>query len=134
MEASALQAPQGPSRLAARGPLLRLRSDEQLVALFRRGHDEAFQVIFDRYRQRVFAYTRQMLAGSRSDAEDALQFVDGEPSHPELQDALTHFPRNVSVGFQTEVNLAGRHWIRDVAGKLERGWVLAIAHSPEKSE
>jgi RNA polymerase sigma factor (sigma-70 family) len=55
--------------------MLRLRSDEQLVALFRAGHDEAFRVIHDRYRQRLFAYTRQMLPGSRQDAEDALQDV-----------------------------------------------------------
>ena len=39
------------------------------------GNDEAFRVIHDRYRQRLFAYTRQMLAGSRPDAEDALQDV-----------------------------------------------------------
>src|SRR3954447_24939039 len=39
------------------------------------GYDEAFQAIFDRYRQRLFAYTRQMLGGSRSDAEDAMQDV-----------------------------------------------------------
>jgi RNA polymerase sigma factor (sigma-70 family) len=44
------------------------------VALFRAGHDEAFRVIHDRYRQRLFAYARQMLPG-RQDAEDALQDV-----------------------------------------------------------
>ena len=55
--------------------MLRLRTDDQLVALFRMGYDEAFQAIFDRYRQRLFAYTRQMLAGSPTDAEDALQDV-----------------------------------------------------------
>jgi RNA polymerase sigma factor (sigma-70 family) len=55
--------------------LLRLRSDDQLVALFRMGYDEAFRTIHDRYRQRLFAYTRQMLGGSRSDAEDVLQDV-----------------------------------------------------------
>jgi len=55
--------------------VLRLRSDEQLVALFRAGNDEAFRVIHDRYRQRLFAYTRQMMPGSRQDAEDALQDV-----------------------------------------------------------
>jgi RNA polymerase sigma factor (sigma-70 family) len=54
--------------------LLRLRSDEQLVALFRAGHDDAFRAIHDRYRQRLFAYTRQMLP-ARQDAEDALQDV-----------------------------------------------------------
>jgi RNA polymerase sigma factor (sigma-70 family) len=75
VEAGALQAPAGLSRISIAAPLLRLRTDDQLVALFRAGHEEAFQVIFDRYRQRLFAYTRQMLAGSRQDAEDALQDV-----------------------------------------------------------
>jgi RNA polymerase sigma factor (sigma-70 family) len=54
--------------------VLRLRSDEQLVALLRSGHDEAFQAIHDRYRLRLFAYMRQMLP-LRQDAEDALQEV-----------------------------------------------------------
>jgi RNA polymerase sigma factor (sigma-70 family) len=75
MEASAVHAPSGLGRITAHGPLLRLRSDDQLVALFRMGYDEAFRVIHDRYRQRLFAYTRQMLGSSRSDAEDVLQDV-----------------------------------------------------------
>ena len=75
MEASALHAPSGLGRITAHGPLLRLRTDDQLVALFRMGYDDAFGAIHDRYRQRLFAYTRQMLGGSRSDAEDVLQDV-----------------------------------------------------------
>jgi RNA polymerase sigma factor (sigma-70 family) len=75
VEASALQAPVRIGRLSLAGPLLRLRSDDQLVALFRAGSDEAFGVIHDRYRQRLFAYARQMLSGSQSDAEDAMQDV-----------------------------------------------------------
>ena len=75
MEASALHAPVGIGRVSIAAPLLRLRSDDQLVALFRAGNEEAFRVIHDRYRQRLFAYTRQMMSGSRSDAEDALQDV-----------------------------------------------------------
>ncbi|MFL5816081.1 MAG: sigma-70 family RNA polymerase sigma factor [Conexibacter sp.] len=63
-----------PARIVT-GPLLRLRSDEQLVRLFRAGSDEAFRVIHDRYRTRLFAYARQMFGGSRADAEDALQDV-----------------------------------------------------------
>src|SRR3712207_8442939 len=64
------------ARLSVAGPLLRLRSDEQLVALFRAGSDDAFGVLHDRYRQRLFAYVRQMLSGnSRQDAEDVLQDV-----------------------------------------------------------
>ena len=76
MEASALRAPAGLSRLSISLPLLRLRSDDQLLALFRAGSDEAFNVLHDRYRQRLFAYVRQMLsAGTRQDAEDVLQDV-----------------------------------------------------------
>ena len=75
MEASALRAP-SLSRAPLGGPLLRLRSDEQLLALFRSGSDDAFGVIHDRYRQRLFAYVRQMLSsGSRQDAEDVMQDV-----------------------------------------------------------
>ncbi len=75
MEAGALRAPAQLNRISVTAPLLRLRSDEQLVALFRAGNDAAFSVIHDRYRQRLFAYSRQMLGGSRQDAEDALQDV-----------------------------------------------------------
>src|SRR5215212_10158592 len=76
MEASALHAPAGLARLPLATPLLRLRSDEQLVALFRAGSDEAFGILHDRYRQRLFAYIRQMLSQhSRQDAEDVLQDV-----------------------------------------------------------
>jgi RNA polymerase sigma factor (sigma-70 family) len=76
LEASALHAPSRLSRFPLGTPLLRLRSDEQLVALFRAGSDDAFSVLHDRYRQRLFAYVRQMLSGhSRQDAEDVLQDV-----------------------------------------------------------
>jgi RNA polymerase sigma factor (sigma-70 family) len=75
VEASALQAPLSVARISLSGTLLRLRSDDQLVALFRSGNDEAYRVIHDRYRQRLYSYVRQMLAGSRPDAEDALQDV-----------------------------------------------------------
>jgi RNA polymerase sigma factor (sigma-70 family) len=76
VEASALPAPQAHRlRLSISAPLLRLRSDEQLVALFRAGNEDAFRTIHDRYRARLHAYVRQMLGGSQSDAEDALQDV-----------------------------------------------------------
>jgi RNA polymerase sigma factor (sigma-70 family) len=76
MEASAIHAPAALHRFPRGGGLLRLRSDEQLVAAFRSGNDEAFRILHDRYRQRLFAYVRQMLsAASRQDAEDVLQDV-----------------------------------------------------------
>jgi len=77
VEASALQAPAAlaPRRISLPSALLRLRSDEQLVAMFRAGDDDAFRTIHDRYRPRLLAYARQMLPGRRQDAEDALQDV-----------------------------------------------------------
>ena len=75
MEASALHAP-SLNRVPLGAPLLRLRSDDQLLALFRAGSEEAFGAIHDRYRQRLFAYVRQMLShGPRQDAEDVMQDV-----------------------------------------------------------
>lgn len=76
MEASTLQpaASLARPRVAIGAPLLRFRSDEQLVELFRAGSEEAFRAIHDRYNKRLFAYARQMLPG-RQDAEDALQDV-----------------------------------------------------------
>ena len=73
MEASALSAPAALTRGSGLSPWLRLRSDEQLVGLFRSGSEEAFRVIHDRYRQRLYGYARQMLGGSGSDAEDVMQ-------------------------------------------------------------
>ena len=77
MEASAIPASVGlaRTRIAIGAPLLRIRSDEQLVSAFRSGNEDAFRVIHDRYRQRMLAYARQMLAGSSADPEDAVQEI-----------------------------------------------------------
>jgi RNA polymerase sigma factor (sigma-70 family) len=45
-----------------------------LVALLRRGNDNAFEVVVDRYQARLLGFCRQML-GSTEDAEDVLQEV-----------------------------------------------------------
>ena len=55
-------------------PLLRLQSDERLVALVRRGQHAAFDTLVSRYEARLLAFCRHML-GSREDAEDVLQEV-----------------------------------------------------------
>ena len=75
MEASALPERLNRSRAPLSAAFLRLRSDEQLVALFRAGSDDAFRAIHDRYRTRLLAYSRQMLHGALGDPEDALQDV-----------------------------------------------------------
>jgi RNA polymerase sigma factor (sigma-70 family) len=73
VEASALQhvdtdGLRGPT------PLLRIQSDERLVALTRHGNQAAYEALVARYQSRLLAFCRHML-GSREDAEDVLQEV-----------------------------------------------------------
>ncbi|HTA98273.1 MAG TPA: RNA polymerase sigma factor [Solirubrobacteraceae bacterium] len=73
MEVSALKAPAAPG-LRSPSALLRLQSDERLIALIRRGQHAAFETLFSRYQSRLLAFCRHML-GSKEDAEDVLQEV-----------------------------------------------------------
>ena len=73
MEVSALKAPVAPA-LRSPSALLRLQSDERLIALIREGRHAAFETLFSRYQSRLLAFCRHML-GSREDAEDVLQEV-----------------------------------------------------------
>jgi RNA polymerase sigma factor (sigma-70 family) len=74
MEASVLRQSAALPALAGRSPLLRLQSDERLIALTRRGHHGAFEALVQRYQPRLLAFCRHML-GSQEDAEDVLQEV-----------------------------------------------------------
>jgi RNA polymerase sigma factor (sigma-70 family) len=73
MEVSAFK-PHGLTGLRGPTPLLRLQSDERLVALTRRGNQSAFETLVSRYQSRLLAFCRHML-NSREDAEDVLQEV-----------------------------------------------------------
>lgn len=73
MEPSAREHPSAGSRW--RGlPLLRLQSDERLVAHVRRGDHAAFEALVDRYGPRLLGFCHHLL-GSRDAAEDVLQDV-----------------------------------------------------------
>jgi RNA polymerase sigma factor (sigma-70 family) len=74
MEVSALTYQGGGIPLHGRSPLLRLQSDERLIAAIRRGNASAFEVLVARYQSRLLSFCRHML-GSREDAEDVLQEV-----------------------------------------------------------
>jgi len=74
VEASALKPQAGLAGGHGRSPLLRLQSDERLIALVRRGNHGAFEALVSRYQARLLAFCRHML-GSREDAEDVLQEV-----------------------------------------------------------
>jgi RNA polymerase sigma factor (sigma-70 family) len=74
VEASALTNQAALVGTAGRSPLLRLRSDEQLIAMTRRGNQAAFEALVQRYQSRLLAFCRHMLK-SQEDAEDVLQEV-----------------------------------------------------------
>src|SRR6202790_2105478 len=74
MEASALTRSSSTPGLLGPSPLLRLQSDERLIALTRRGQPAAFEVLCARYQSRLLSFCRHLLA-SREDAEDVLQEV-----------------------------------------------------------
>jgi RNA polymerase sigma factor (sigma-70 family) len=74
VEASALHHPAGIAGVHGRSPLLRLQSDERLIALVRRGNHHAFEALVARYQSRLLAFCRHMLS-SKEDAEDVLQEV-----------------------------------------------------------
>jgi RNA polymerase sigma factor (sigma-70 family) len=74
MEVSALTHPSSIPGLRGPSALLRLQSDERLIALTRRGQPAAFEVLCSRYQTRLLSFCRHMLA-SREDAEDVLQEV-----------------------------------------------------------
>src|SRR5271157_3201448 len=99
-----------------RGPsaLLRLQSDERLIALTRRGQSAAFETLCSRYQARLLSFCRHML-NSREDAEDVLQEVFAAAYNAVLADereinvrpwlyriarnrSLNHLRRNTAIG------------------------------------
>jgi len=52
--------------------LLRMASDERLVAFAREGDERAFEAIYDRHHRAILGFCRHML-GTREEAEDAVQ-------------------------------------------------------------
>src|SRR3979409_599457 len=88
MEASALTRGSSTPGLLGPSPLLRLQSDERLIALTRRGQPAAFEVLCARYQSRLLSFCRHLLA-SREDAEDVLQEVFAAAYNAVLADERT---------------------------------------------
>src|SRR3954449_7339772 len=53
-------------------PLLRVASDERLVAMVRAGSEPAFEAIYERHHRGILSFCRHML-GSVEESEDAVQ-------------------------------------------------------------
>ncbi len=70
VEASAI--PSAAPGLKRPVALMRLQSDEKLVAMTRGGDQGAYEALMGRYHSRILGFTRHML-GSREDAEDVTQ-------------------------------------------------------------
>jgi RNA polymerase sigma factor (sigma-70 family) len=86
VEVSAVNIPARPLRGPT--PLLRLQSDERLVAMTRRGNQAAYEALVARYQSRLLAFCRHMLS-SREDAEDVLQEVFAAAFNAMLADDRT---------------------------------------------
>ena len=72
--------------LSGRSPLLRLKGDDQLIELTRRGQHGAFEALVQRYQSRLLAFCRHML-NSTEDAEDVLQEVFAAAFNAMIADA-----------------------------------------------
>src|SRR4030088_2355024 len=88
MEASALTRSRSTPGLRGPSPLLRLQSDERLIAITRRGQPAAFETLCARYQARLLSFCRHLLA-SREDAEDVLQEVFAAAYNAVLADERT---------------------------------------------
>ena len=133
VEVSALRYSPGSLSLHGKTPLLRLQSDERLVALTRRGNSQAFEVLVSRYGSRLLAFCRHLL-GSREDAEDVLQEVLAAAFNAILADerpikvrpwlyriarnrSLNHLRRNTSIGVDSiNIPYAGDTCLGKVSG------------------
>ncbi len=117
MEASALTHTSSLPGLRGPSALLRLQSDERLIALTRKGNHAAFESLCTRYQSRLLAFCRHML-GSKEDAEDVLQEVFAAAFNAVLADereinvrpwlyriarnrSLNHLRRTTSIGVDT---------------------------------
>jgi RNA polymerase sigma factor (sigma-70 family) len=131
-----------------KSPLLRAASDEKLIALTRRGRDDAFETLVERYRPRLLGFIQHMLR-SREDAEDVLQEVyvaslrairaDDRPiqTKPWLYKiarnrALNHMRRRSDVpveSMDTFEKSAGQSALEAVAGRERLNEIVADVHN-----
>ena len=67
-------------------------------------------------------------------SESGFEFVDLPIANRELRKRLELVRKPLPAGYETEVNLAALQWIEDVAGKLARGYALAVDYGFARGE
>ena len=99
----------GAARLAG-SSLLRLQSDDRLVALVRDGHDPAFSALVDRYRGELERYSARIVGESR--AEDVVQqaFLNAHTAMTSTDSDITLRPWLYRIAHNAGLNVlrAGR--------------------------
>jgi hypothetical protein len=80
LEASALQHASRLPALPGRSPLLRLQSDERLIAITRGGNQAAFETLVQRYQSRLLAFCRHMLGSTDPAGQPQPSSPPGESS------------------------------------------------------
>ena len=63
-----------------------------------------------------------------------LTLVEGPPSTPELGEYLARLGVDLQPGWRVEINLRGLEWIRQVARRLRRGFIIVIDYGHEAPE
>jgi SAM-dependent MidA family methyltransferase len=66
--------------------------------------------------------------------DDGLVLVEGPASTAELQQYLDRLGVSLEPGWRVEINLRAVEWIRDVARRLRRGFVIVIDYGHEARE
>jgi SAM-dependent MidA family methyltransferase len=68
------------------------------------------------------------------DSDSSLVMREGPLSTPELEDYLAKLDVTLEPGWRTEINLQAVNWIRDVAHRLRRGFIILIDYGHEARE
>src|SRR5450432_681164 len=90
MEVSALKY-SGQIGLHGRSPLLRLQSDERLIALLRRGNTAAFEMLVSRYEARLQAFGRRLQRDpGRRAADQRAALAVPDRAQPQPQPPAAH--------------------------------------------
>jgi len=64
----------------------------------------------------------------------ALRALEGPPSTPALQDYLDRLGITLEPGWRVEINLRAVEWVRGVARRLRRGFIILIDYGHEARE